>query len=202
MAKIGEARCDENGRTSYGEPGDQTTKEVCISNFYNNANKPWQKVLRPKTYNVQVALATAMTQACENENIGYAQYGDGSTVYRDRYGLYFALKPAGTMDKVTIPCNCDCSSLVAQCVIAAGINISIYMSTSNEVQLLMATGQFDDITFQSGMTLLEGDIMWRQGHTGIITTGDEKVYNTGFCGTRAGLLCGTRVPGRGFGLHP
>lgn len=54
-----------------------------------------------------------MKDACNNQNIGYAQYGDGSSPYRDRYGLYFALKTGKTMSGVTIPCNCDCSSLVA-----------------------------------------------------------------------------------------
>ena len=177
MAKIGEARCDENGRTSYGEPGDQTTKEVCISNFYLNTSKPWQLVLRPKTKALAENLAYNMTKACNNDNIGYAQYGDGSTKYRDRYGLYFALQTGKTMEGVTIPCNCDCSSLVAQCLILSGVNVSIYMSTSNEVNTIMATGQFDQITFQQGMVLYDGDIMWRQGHTGIIVKGDEKIYD-------------------------
>jgi hypothetical protein len=58
-----------------------------------------------------------MKDACENENIGYAQYGDGSTRYKDRYGLYFALQSGKAMKGVTIPCNCDCSSLVAECCI-------------------------------------------------------------------------------------
>ena len=176
--KIGEARFDENGHTSYGEPGDQTGEEVKISDFYINEQKPWTKVFRAKSEEKRQRIALAMSQACVNENIGYAQYGDGSTVYRDRYGLYYALKKDYTMDKVSTPCNCDCSSLVAQCVRAAGINVSIYMSTSDEAQILMNTGEFDELNFQKGMTLLTGDIMWRKGHTGIITNGDDgKVWN-------------------------
>lgn len=173
--KIGEARFDENGKTSYGEPGDQTGEEVKISDFYINEQKPWSLVFRPKNKEVARKIALAMTQACNNDNIGYAQVGDGSTVYRDRYGLYYALKAASshTIPDVTIPCNCDCSSLVAQCVRAAGIDVSIYMSTSNEPTILMNTGEFDKITFERGMTLLTGDIMWRQRHTAVITSGDD-----------------------------
>ena len=169
--KIGEARFDENGRTSYGEPGDQTGEEVKISDFYINEQKPWKLVFRAKDKTKAQKIALAMSQACTNDKIGYAQYGDGSTVYR--YGLYFALKTNPTIDTVSIPCNCDCSSLVAQCVRAAGINVSIYMSTSDEQKVLMNTGEFDQLDFVRGMTLLTGDIMWRQGHTGIITSGDD-----------------------------
>ena len=118
-----------------------------------------------------------MAAACANDNIGYAQYGDGSTQYRDRYGLYFALQTGKTMQGVIIPCNCDCSSLVAQCLILSGVKVTIYMSTSDEVKVIMATGFFDQVTFQQGMVLYEGDIMWRQGHTGIIVKGDEKIYD-------------------------
>jgi len=177
MARIGEARCDENGKTSYGQPGDQTTREVCISDFYINSSKPWQKVFRAKSQDVRNRLAQNMELACNNENIGYAQYGDGSTKYRDRYGLYFALQTGKTMENVSIPCNCDCSTLVAECCILSGVSVSIYMSTSNECQILRNTGAFDELDFSAGMVLISGDIMWRQGHTGIITKGDEKDWD-------------------------
>lgn len=118
-----------------------------------------------------------MIDACNNDNIGYAQYGDGSTVYKDRYGLYFALKTGKTMKGVTTPCNCDCSSLVAQCCILSGIPVSIYMSTSNEVKMLENTGEFDEFDFSDNFKLIPGDIMWRNGHTGIIVIGQSKDYD-------------------------
>ena len=173
MTKIGEARWDENRQLSYGQPGDQTGDEVSSVDFYINDQKPWQLVFRAKRQEIREKLAQNMFDAGVNENIGYAQYGDGSTVYRDRYGLYYALKDGKTMSGVTIPCNCDCSSLVAQCCILSGINVSIYMSTSNEVSVLMNTGEFDQLTFERGMILMAGDIMWRSGHTGIITEGTD-----------------------------
>jgi hypothetical protein len=172
MARIGEARFDENGKLSYGLPGDQTKQEVCISPFYISEAKPWTKVFRAKRKAVRQSLAKNMADACLNENIGYAQYGNKTSSYMDRYGLYFALKSGKTMSGVSIRCNCDCSSLVGQCCILSGVKVSIYMSTSNEPSVLMNTGEFDEITFQKGMVLLAGDIMWRSGHTAIIVEGD------------------------------
>ena len=176
MAKIGEAAYDERGALAYGQPGDQTGFEVRISDFYIDANRPWAKVFRAKKDDVRKKLALAMTQACQNENIGYAQYGDGSTPYKDRYGLNEALKQASThtIPDVTIPCNCDCSSLVAQCCRAAGIDVQITMYTAYECQILRNTGAFDELDFSEGMKLVAGDIMWRNGHTAIITSEDDE----------------------------
>ncbi len=177
MARSGEARCDEKGKTSYGQPGDQTGNEVSIANLFDNPSKPWQKVFRAKSDATRQRLAQNMKDACENENIGYAQYGDGSTKYKDRYGLYFALQSGKSMKGVTIPCNCDCSSLVAECCIQSGVPVSIYMSTSNEVQSLRNTGLFDELTYQIGMKFMDGDIIWRNGHTGIIVDAEGKDYS-------------------------
>lgn len=173
MTKIGEAAYDERGALAYGQPGDQTGLEVRILDMYDDANRPWSLVFRAKSQEVRDKLALAMTQACNNNNIGYAQYGDGTTPYKDRYGLRYAIDndtPSHTIPDVTVPCNCDCSSLVAQCCRAAGIDIPSTMRTAQEQQILMATGQFDQLTYKKGMKLIPGDIMWRQGHTAIITS--------------------------------
>ena len=172
MAKLGEARYDENRNLAFGVPGDQTGMEVSIIDFYCDASRPWEKVFRAKRSDVRAKLAEAMTQACNNANIGYAQYGDGATVYKDRYGLYYALQKNKPIGKVAIPCNCDCSSLVAQCMIQSGVPISMYMRTAVQVDLLRNTGEFDEINYAYGTKLVTGDIMWRNGHTAIITTGD------------------------------
>ena len=175
MAKtyLVEAAHDERGSLAYGEPGDQTGYEVRIIDFYNDANRPWTKVFRAKQQDVLDKLALAMTQACNNNNIGYAQYGDGTTPYKDRYGLRYAIDndtPSHTIPDVTVPCNCDCSSLVAQCCRAAGIDVPSTMRTAIEEQILMSTGYFDELQFKSESQLVKGDIMWRQGHTAIITS--------------------------------
>lgn len=179
MIKLGEAAYDERGALAYGQPGDQTGLEVRQLEFYNDGSRPWSLVFRAKSQEVRDKLALAMRQACDNPNIGYAQYGDGSTPYKDRYGLRYAVDndtPSHTIPDVTVPCNCDCSSLVAQCCRAAGIDIPSTMRTATERATLMGTGLFDELKYTPGMKLLEGDIMWRQGHTAIITSVGE--YNT------------------------
>ena len=182
MIKLGEAAYDERGALAYGQPGDQTGLEVRELEFYNDVNRPWTKVFRAKSQEVRDKLALAMHQACDNPNIGYAQYGDGTTPYKDRYGLRYAIDndtPSHTIPDVTVPCNCDCSSLVAQCCRAAGIDVPSTMRTAQEEQILMSTGQFDELKYFDGMKLEAGDIMWRgapYGHTAIIT--DVEDYNT------------------------
>lgn len=176
MIRIGEAAHDERGAVAYGQPGDQTGDEVRNIELYNNPNRPWQLVFRAKSDEKRRKIALAMRQAVANDNIGYAQYGDGSTPYRDRYGLYYALQqtPSHTIPDVTIPCNCDCSSLVSQCCRAAGIPTSIYMRTASEINELMNTGEFDKLTFNMNMVFCEGDILWLNGHTAVViqTTSD------------------------------
>lgn len=179
MIKLGEAAYDERGALAYGEPGDQTGLEVRELEFYNDVSRPWTKVFRAKDKDVRRKLAQAMREACENPNIGYAQYGDGSTPYKDRYGLRYAIDhdtPTHIIPDVKVPCNVDCSALVAQCCRAAGIDIPSTMRTATERATLMGTGMFDELTYTPGMELLEGDIMWRQGHTAIITSVED--YNT------------------------
>ena len=74
MTKIGEAAYDERGALAYGQPGDQTGLEVRILDMYDDATRPWVLVFRAKKQEVRDKLALAMTQACNNNNIGYAQY--------------------------------------------------------------------------------------------------------------------------------
>ena len=177
--KIGEAAHDERGAFAYGEPGNQTGEELRIIDFYNNPARPWQKVFRAKSQEVRDKLALAMRQACANMAIGYAQYGDGTTPYKDRYGLSYAVDndtPSHTIPDVKVPCNVDCSALVAQCCRAAGIYVPSTMRTATECATLMGTGAFDEYTYYDGFKLLEGDIMWLQGHTAIITSVTD--YNT------------------------
>lgn len=179
MIKLGEAAYDERGALAYGQPGDQTGLEVRQIEFYNDANRPWTKVFRAKDKEIRRKLAQAMREACENPNIGYAQYGDGTTPYKDRYGLRYAIDndtPTHIIPDVKVPCNVDCSALVAQCCRAAGIDIPSTMRTATETQILMATGLFDELAYKDGMDLIEGDIMWRQGHTAIVTS--VGTYNT------------------------
>ena len=168
---IGNARISEFG-TVQGKRGDQTGKEVMTQPFSTGGK--WEYCIRPKTITSAQKIAHAMVQACANNNIGYSQ--------TDRTSLYELAKKANWNLSKVGKCNCDCSALVAVCVNAAGIKISPYMYTGNELALLRQTGKFTVITgadqCKHGKKLRAGDILLRKGHTAIVTAGDITLTKT------------------------
>ena len=160
---IGSARIDERGKTSGGKAGDQKQKtspdykgEVAMQNFYVSS-KGWY-ILRAKNPSVASSIALSMTIACNNPNIGYNQ------------ARRLDIIKAGT--HATQPTSCDCSSLVRQCVRESGIEVGNF-TTANEAAVLVATGQFEKLTYKSGMALFLGDILVTcvKGHTVVVTSG-------------------------------
>jgi hypothetical protein len=134
--KIGHASGDEHNKAKGGVAGDQTKKEVCTRNWYS---KPWTSVIRPKNSGAAEKIAKAMEQACTNDKIGYDQ--------NQRTTLYTQAKAVNwDLSKVATDCECDCSSLVAVCVNAAGIAVSKDIYTGNEKAALNATGAFTVLT--------------------------------------------------------
>ena len=175
MARLGHARWDENGQTANGKPGDQTKEEVMEQSFYNREDKPWGYVFRCKDREVGELIGLYMHQACANDHIGYAQYTTGSNHFAGRYGVHYALITYKTFPAIEVDCNCDCSSLVSEVINLAGIPVSVYMNTSQEIAILDATGKFEKIKYQDGMKFVTGDVLWRNGHTAIITEGDTEI---------------------------
>ena len=164
---IGHASLDENKKAKGGAAGDQTTKEVCTRSWYN---KPWTSVIRPKDSAKAEKIAHAMEQACANDKIGYDQ--------SQRTTLYTLAKAANwDISKVNTACECDCSSLVAVCVNAAGIAVSKDIYTGNEKAALNATGAFTVLTDAKYIGkpdyLKRGDILLGAGHTAIVLTGGD-----------------------------
>ena len=169
--KIGHASIDEHGKISGGSSGDQTGKEVCIRDWYN---KPWNAVIRSVDSSVADKIATAIAQACYNDNIGYDQ--------SQRLTLYYEAKNVNwDLSKITNRCECDCSSLVAVAVNCAGIPISSSCTTSNLVSACFMTGKFkilrDTQYTTKSDSLLRGDILVKEGsHTAVVlssnSTGD------------------------------
>ena len=191
---IGSARIDERGKASGGAAGDskQTTSpdysgEVSMQKFYV-ASKGWA-ILRAKDAGVAMRLAAAMITACNNKNIGYDQ--------SNRLGVI----KNGTSSKVKT--ECDCSSLVRQCVIeAAGIDAGNF-TTANERTLLQRTGLFEYMTYTNGMTLYTGDVLVTktQGHTVIVTSGaartvkDENSYYPIYAGNTTSIVAALAAVG-------
>lgn len=191
---IGSARIDERGKIAGGAAGDsKQTKvhdysgEVSQEKFYVSS-KGWV-VIRPKNVDVALRIAAAMIVACDNPNLGYDQnnrlgvikYGTGSTVKTE----------------------CDCSSLVRQCVKeATGIDAGNF-NTSNEKTVLQKTGLFDIFDYTNGMTLYTGDILVTKtkGHTVIVTSGaarnvvDMNVYYPIYSGNTVSIVVALKAVG-------
>lgn len=169
---IGHASADENGKSKNGRAGDQTGKEVATRDWYKRS-KGWSTVFRAKDPAIAEKIAVAMEQACANNNIGYDQ--------NQRTTLYSKARNAGwDLSKVAEQCECDCSSLVAVCVNAAGIAVDRGMYTGNQKSVLTATNMFEVFTaskYLNGDSYLKrGDILLGTGHTAVaLSTGAKAI---------------------------
>lgn len=165
---IGHASIDENGKISGGAAGDQTGKEVCKRTYYMHS-QGWH-LLRPKSIDHANAIAEAMLRACKNEKIGYDQ---GNRLGVIKYGTNTKTKT-----------ECDCSSLVRQCVIEGTGKDAGNFTTGNEATCLENTGLFEKrVSVTSSTVLYNGDILVTKtkGHTVIVVEGNprpKKVTNT------------------------
>lgn len=155
---IGSARIGESGKTTGGKAGDQTGNEVSTQDFYNHS-KGWY-IMRLKKPTLANALANKMIAACENNNIGYDQ---SNRLGITKYGISTKTKT-----------ECDCSSLVRECVKEATGYDPGNFTTSNECSALAKTGLFmTRKSYGKGVTLYTGDILVTKtkGHTAIVTSG-------------------------------
>ena len=172
--KLGSSSKDEKGQYRGGQAGDQTGAEVYIQNWYDGS---WHSVIRPKSAALAEKIASACEKACNNNNIGYDQY-ERNSLYRE------ALKVNLDLSKITTPCECDCSSLVSTCCIAAGLSESIFFAgnnmrtTYNLIDACNKTGYFDVLTSsnytRSKDYLKRGDILLSTGHTVIVLSNGDK----------------------------
>lgn len=170
---IGSARADENGKITNGVAGDQKQTstpdykgEVSMQNFYVH-KKGWY-ILRAKSTDVANKIAEAMKQACNNVNIGYDQNG--------RYGIINNLKKYGSIAKIAVKTEADCSSTIRACCIQAGFDPGDF-NTSSEVSVLLKTGKFmDKINYTSSTVLYTGDILVTKtkGHTVAVVQGNAR----------------------------
>lgn len=169
--KIGSARVDERGKYSGGSAGDQkqtsatndTAGEVSIQNMYTHS-KGWY-ILRPKSVAHANAIAERMMAGCNNKNLGYDQ---GNRLGVIKYGINTKTKT-----------ECDCSSLVRQCVKEATGKDPGNFTTANEAAALLATGLFEDkvaYVSQVKTPVYNGDILVTKtkGHTVIVVWGNPR----------------------------
>lgn len=164
---IGSARIDEQGHIVGGKDGDQKqtttddfTGEVSLQNYYEH-KKGWVGY-RHKDPSKRVKIGAAMAIACNNPCIGYNQNERLDVV---KNGV-----------ETSTPSNCDCSSLIRACIIAAGAKDPGNFNTSTEGKKLEATGEYDK--FDPSVSKMEiGDILVTKtkGHTVAVTGVDDAI---------------------------
>ncbi len=179
---IGHAGGNEWGGIYGGNPGDQTGTEVYIRTWYN---ADWNLMFRPKDPKVAEKIATAMEQACANDNIGYNQ--------NNRVSLYYAAKEKNwDISKVAKKVDTDCSSLVAVCCNAAGLPVSKDNWTGAQRENLNATGAFVMYSAKKYLRqedyLKRGDILLHEGHhtAVVLTNGNKTEPNVNYTGKGIG----------------
>lgn len=164
---IGHASISETG-TINGQPGDSTGKEVCRRTWYSGGSSGWHTVLRPNRELLAQNSAIAVEQACDNDHVGYSQYGTFN-----RNSLWTAVKAANyVVANVTTGCNCDCSSLMHVAAMVGGCaNLSYSgnaVTTTTIIGTFTATGEYYKLTDSKYLTsdkyLQRGDILVKNGH--------------------------------------
>lgn len=168
---VGSARIDENGKISSGALGDNNGREVSTQPYYLHS-KGWY-VLRPKTIALANGLASAMSDACANNHIGYDQ--------SNRYGVIKMVRKYGSMKAIKEKTEADCSSLVRGCCIQNGFDPGDF-ATSGEAAKLEATGKFEKRQSVSANTVLyNGDVLVTKtsGHTVIVVSGNSRSASNG-----------------------
>ena len=136
--RIGHASISENGDAGWdgrAKAGDQTGREVCVTNWYDGG---WNVMLictDPKLAKQAAAYDEAI---CRDDNYGYDQ--------SQRTTGYIAIVNHNGKVNNGIPSEFDCSSLVASCYKLAGLNISQHCTTRNLRAALLATGKFKAYT--------------------------------------------------------
>lgn len=171
--RIGHARSDEDSNTKYGNAGDQTGREVSVSDYYVHS-KGWV-VLRCKDASKREKIAQAMEMACNNKQIGYDQ--------TQRNTLFENVKNKGfDPSKTTKNVETDCSALVRVCIAYAyGTDKTGSFRTISEPDILVNTGLFikytSDKYCKSSDYLLRGDILCTatKGHTVVVLDNGAKV---------------------------
>lgn len=171
---IAHASIDERGKISGGQAGDQTGREVCIREWYN---KPWNVMIRFVDINMANRFADDMEMAANNDYIGYDQNQRNSLLIKARKYNY-------NISRITEPCECDCSSLVAVACMYAGVPESALTlngncaHTRNLRAMLKATGEVEIYTTIPYLArtdrLKRGDILLKEGShvAGVIKTND------------------------------
>lgn len=167
--RIGHASIDENNKASGGSAGDQTGKEVYIADAYDVTKKGYTILLRPISAEIAEKSAKACEAGCLNDCVGYDQ-NQRTTLYTQ------ALAANWDLSKITTNCECDCSSFMAVCALAAGVDVPYSVTTQTMTNHFVNSGCYekktDSIYFNSSDYLKRGDILVLPGKHTIMILGN------------------------------
>ena len=174
VVKIGQATSNERGGLGGGVAGDQTKKEVAITNWsYSSGNKynSWKYVFRAKDTSARLKIAQAAIDACNNNHIGYdVNSPDRKSCFKAAAKVNFDLS------KITTNCELTCSELANVCIAAAGLKSYLSVSQPAYVETLTkklnASTEFikytDSAYTNQSKNLLPGDILISGSHAAIV----------------------------------
>lgn len=193
MAKyIAHSSIDENGKAHGGEAGDQSGKEVCIRTWYSGK---WDAVLRIENEEVRNQFGNNMIDIAKNDKIGYNQYQRNTL-------LTAALKTKFDFSKITVACECDCSSAVTIALLGAIYTVfgneayekaheklvsGSNCATTRTLKTKMKSLTMTDVSVYTSKTFTEstdkakfGDIYLRTGHhvVAYIDDGNKRIAST------------------------
>lgn len=122
----------------------------------------WTVVLRPESTSIADKMVSVCKAGCANNNIRYSQ--------AKRATLYTAAKKVKyDLSKINSTVYCDCSSFMALCAIAAGVNVDYTSTTSNMKKNFVNSGKFTAVTVKDSTYLKKGDIILKAGsHTAMV----------------------------------
>lgn len=143
--KIAHAVGDENGKARGGKAGDQTGKEVLVTNWYKRSGG-WDVCLECTDEQLASDAADIAVRIANDDSFGYDQ--------DQRMTAYKAIMAAGGDIESASDSELDCSVLVFIAYKLAGLDIEIGY-TGNLESRFMATGKF--IAHRESKYLTSGD---------------------------------------------
>lgn len=170
---IAHAICNEFGRATGGQPGNQSGEELKFREWYSSGDG-WDAVLRAKDKSKRKLIADCAEKCVRNLKIGYDQ--------EDRYSLYDTVQlEKFDPDTLKIKVNCDCSSLCTVCANYAGYYILRGTHTGNMISRYKEAG-FKVLSSSKYTAHTEklkvGDILVREyGHAAIVVNTIYAILN-------------------------
>ena len=168
---VAQASCDERGRYTGGQAGNQSGTELNTRAWYPYG---WKIVIRFNDAAKAAKCAEAAAKAVANMAIGYDQ-GQRNTIFN------LAEAAGWDLAKITTNCECDCTSLAAVCAIAAGASKTVMYEggnlayTGNMAERMKRAANVSVFTSSaytgSSAKLQAGDILVSGSHCVIVTSG-------------------------------